>query len=291
MGINSLRTPRSRRFLVSCLAMLTVENLHFTYKDERILNGFDLQVRDGELVGIVGPNGAGKTTLLRLISGVLKPSRGVIRINGDDLAALKPTSRAKLVSVVPQNPQLPLSFKVLDLVLMGRNPHLGLLQWEGRRDMEISRWAMEMTDVWYLADRRISTLSGGERQRALVAMALVQEAPLLLLDEPTSSLDLAHQTEIMDLVRDVQQKRGGAVVVAMHDLTLAAQYCDRLAMLAEGRRYSDGPPGEVLTTENISRVYGASVVVLSHPQGGTPVVLPISNGHAIINGKVGESGG
>ena len=271
--------------------MLTVENLHFTYKDERILNGFDLQVRDGELVGIVGPNGAGKTTLLRLISGVLKPSRGVIRINGDDLAALKPTSRAKLVSVVPQNPQLPLSFKVLDLVLMGRNPHLGLLQWEGRRDMEISRWAMEMTDVWYLADRRISTLSGGERQRALVAMALVQEAPLLLLDEPTSSLDLAHQTEIMDLVRDVQQKRGGAVVVAMHDLTLAAQYCDRLAMLAEGRRYSDGPPGEVLTTENISRVYGASVVVLSHPQGGTPVVLPISNGHAIINGKVGESGG
>ena len=318
MGINSLRTPRSRRFLVSYLAMLTVENLHFTYKDERILNGFDLQVRDGELVGIVGPNGAGKTTLLRLISGVLKPSRGVIRINGDDLAALKPTSRAKLVSVVPQNPQLPLSFKVLDLVLMGRNPHLGLLpqnpqlplsfkvldlvlmgrnphlgllQWEGRRDMEISRWAMEMTDVWYLADRRISTLSGGERQRALVAMALVQEAPLLLLDEPTSSLDLAHQTEIMDLVRDVQQKRGGAVVVAMHDLTLAAQYCDRLAMLAEGRRYSDGPPGEVLTTENISRVYGASVVVLSHPQGGTPVVLPISNGHAIINGKVGESGG
>jgi iron complex transport system ATP-binding protein len=260
-------------------------------RDVRAVDEISFSVNEGEIVGFLGPNGAGKTTLLRLISGVLKPSRGVIRINGDDLAALKPTSRAKLVSVVPQNPQLPLSFKVLDLVLMGRNPHLGLLQWEGRRDMEISRWAMEMTDVWYLADRRISTLSGGERQRALVAMALVQEAPLLLLDEPTSSLDLAHQTEIMDLVRDVQQKRGGAVVVAMHDLTLAAQYCDRLAMLAEGRRYSDGPPGEVLTTENISTVYGASVVVLSHPQGGTPVVLPISNGHAIINGKVGESGG
>ena len=257
--------------------MLVVDNLHFAYKDTRILNGLYLEANEGELVGIVGPNGAGKSTLLRLISGVLKPSLGRVSVSGVDLASLKPAQRARLVSVVPQNPQLPLHFKLLDLVLMGRNPHLRLLEWEGGRDLEISRKAMELTDTWRLADRFVGSLSGGERQRGLVAMALAQEAPVLLLDEPTSSLDLAHQTGIMDLVRDVQRQRSGTIVVAMHDLTLAAQYSDRLIMLAEGRSYIEGSPKSVLTRENISEVYGANVVVLEHPLVGTPVVLPVSN--------------
>ena len=180
------------------------------------------------------------------------------------------------MSVVPQNPQLPKGFSVLDLVLMGRNPHLKLLQFEGRRDLEVASRAMELTETSHLATRALDTLSGGERQRAVVAMALAQEAQVMLLDEPTSSLDLAHQTGVMDLVKGIHRERGGAVLIAMHDLTLAAQYCHRLVMLAEGRSFAEGPPRDVLTEDNVSRVYGAEVRVLPHPVGGTPVVLPVS---------------
>ena len=268
--------------------MLSIEHISFGYGERPVLREIDAEAREGELVGIVGPNGAGKTTLLRLISGVVKPSRGRITIGGTDVATLKAGERARLVSVVPQNPQMPLGFRVLDLVLMGRNPHLSLLQWEGPGDVEIATRAMELTETRHLADRTIGSLSGGERQRALVALALCQEAPVMLLDEPTSSLDLAHQTGIMDLVRGVQQRRGGVLVVAIHDLTLAAQYCDRLVMLAEGRIYAEGCPREVLTQENISRVYGTEVSILSHPQAGTPVVLPLSGAHR--RGYLGGSG-
>ena len=256
--------------------MLKVHGLKFSYRGSAVLDGLDLEVGAGEMVGLVGPNGAGKTTLLRLITGVLRPSGGRILMDGADLGTLSPSERARLVSVVPQNPELPLSFSVLDLVLMGRNPHLKLLQWEGRGDMEVATRAMEVTATQHLAGRSLDTLSGGERQRAVVAMALAQEAPFLLLDEPTSNLDLAHQTRVMDMVRDVQRRRGGGVLLAMHDLTLAAQYCTRLILLADGRCYAEGPPDAVLTRENIAGVYGAEVYVLSHPQGGTPVVLPVS---------------
>ena len=174
--------------------MLKAENIHFAYGGSPVLQGLDLEALDGDLVGVVGPNGTGKTTLLRLISGVLSPSQGRVYVCGKDLALLNAAERARLVSVVPQSPMLPLSFRVLDLVLMGRTPHLKLLQWEGPRDLEIARKTMEMTDIWSLANRDIGSLSGGEKQRALVALALTQEAPVMLLDEPTSSLDLAHQT-------------------------------------------------------------------------------------------------
>ncbi len=257
-------------------SMLVVQDLHFGYGSEGVLRGFAMEVGRGEMVGIVGPNGVGKTTILRLISGVLSPSRGRVFVDGSDITTLTAAQRGRLVSVVPQNPRLPLGFKLLDLVMMGRNPHLGLLQWEGERDVEAARTAMEMTGLWRLADRAVGTLSGGEQQRAVVALALTQEAPVMLLDEPTSSLDLAHQTGILDLVTDVQHRLKGTVVMAIHDLTLAAQYCDRLVMLAGGREYADGAPRDVLTEENVSHVYGAEVFILSHPQHGTPVVLPRS---------------
>ncbi len=258
--------------------MLVAEDIRFTYGGTAVLDGLDLEVRAGEMLGVVGPNGSGKTTLLRLISGVLQPAGGRIAIGGRDVAALEPSERARLVSVVPQNPTLPESFTVLDLVLMARNSHLRLLQWEGRADVDVALRAMEATETSALAERTVGTVSGGERQRAVVAMALAQEAPVLLLDEPTSNLDLAHQTGIMDMVATVMLERGAAVLVAMHDLTLAAQYCDRLLMLADGRSHSEGPPSEVLTAENISAVYGTQVFLMAHPQGGTPVVLPAAGG-------------
>lgn len=259
--------------------MLQIDNIHFAYRGQKILDGLTMHVGDGEIVGLVGPNGAGKTTLLRLVSGVLEPDAGWIVIGRADVATVSSGERAKLVAVVPQDPQLPLSFRVLDLVMMGRNPHLRLLQWEGEDDLETASRAMSLTNVEHLADRTLQTLSGGERQRAVVAMALAQEAPLLVMDEPTSSLDLSHQTSVLDMIADVQDKRGGAVLIAMHDLTLAAQYCDRLVMLSQGRAFAEGPPGDVLTAENVGAVYDTEVFVLSHPTEGTPVVVGTRGGN------------
>ena len=254
--------------------LLKIDGLSFGYGDEAVLDGVGLEVGRGELVGLVGPNGSGKTTLLRVISGVLDASVGRESVYGQDLAGLRSSARARLVSVVPQNPQLPEGFTVRELVLMARNSHLKLLEWEGRGDVEAATLAMEETSTLELADRSLGTLSGGERQRAVVAMALSQDTPVMLLDEPTSNLDLAHQTVIMDLVVRLMEARGTAVLVAMHDLTLAAQYCDRLIMLSEGRCYAVGVPLEVLTVDNIEAVYGSEVHLVPHPLGGTPVVLP-----------------
>ena len=256
--------------------MITANGLRFAYGDRPVLQDLGLSVGQGEIVGVVGPNGAGKTTLMRILSGVLRPTEGEIVVCGRDLATTRHAERARLVSVVPQNPYLPPGYRVLDLVLMGRNPHLKMFEWEGGRHVEVVEEAMRLTDVWDLADRPLSSLSGGERQRAVLAMALAQASPVMLLDEPTTNLDLAHQIGIMDLVRTLLSDRLDSVVVAMHDLTLAAQYCDRLLMLSEGRAYAEGPPENVLTEENIHAVYGASVFVVAHPQAGTPVVLPVS---------------
>ena len=255
--------------------MLVVENLKFSYKDTTVLNGIDLTAHSGELVGIVGPNGAGKTTLIRAISGVLKPEVGIVKIGDIDLSLLSSSQRAKMVSVVPQKPQLPLSFKVIDLVSMGRNPYLGIFEWESDRDIQIIMRAMDLTDTTHLSQRLVGTLSGGEVQRVLVAMALVQETDVILMDEPTASLDLAYQTGIMDLVKEVKKQSGGVVLVAMHDLTLAAQYCDRLMMMFGGSVYVSGSAEDVLTSDNIFHVYDAEVHIMPHPRTGEPVVLPM----------------
>ena len=257
--------------------VLNVQDMRFGYSGVPVLSGFDFSAVSGEFVGLVGPNGTGKTTLIRLMSGVLTQDAGVVEILGSRLDRMRSTERARLVSVVPQNPRTPSGLSAWDLVLLGRNPHLGLLQWEGRHDAEIAHSAMVATSTEDLADRDVDSLSGGERQRVLIAMALAQQCPVMLLDEPTSNLDIAHQPAIMELLTTLKSRDDGVVVVAMHDLTLAAQYCDRIVVIHQGRNFADGKPQDVLTEEIIQAVYGVQVRVLSHPDTGMPVIVGANN--------------
>jgi iron complex transport system ATP-binding protein len=259
---------------VTTATRLGVDGLHFAYGDEPVLQGVTLAAEPGELVGVLGPNGCGKTTLFKLVIGSLKPASGRIDVNGASLSGLGPGERARRVAAVPQDPVAPIGFTVADLVMMGRNPHLGLLEFEGEQDRAIAVNAMQSTDIIELAHRPVSTLSGGERQRVFVAMALVQRAPVMLLDEPTSNLDLAAQATVMALLQRLCRERGDTVLVAMHDLTLAAQWCDRLVLMDGGKVRTQGTPDEVLTEANVAAVYGADVVIARHPQTGAPVVLP-----------------
>jgi iron complex transport system ATP-binding protein len=253
---------------------LDVSSLTVAYGARVALRDVSLSLPVGELLGLVGPNGSGKTTLIRAVSGVVAPQAGGVSLNGDDTLRLSPKEVALRVAVVPQNPQLPPAFTALELVLMGRTPHLKLLQGEGQGDLRAARRAMLATDTWELAGRRIGELSGGERQRLLVARALAQETPLLLLDEPTAHLDVGHQAATLRLMARLCRSEGKAVLAAVHDLTLAAQFCHRLVMLHQGRVIAEGAPGEVLTRERLRQIYGTSLHVLSHPVTGRPVLAP-----------------
>ena len=251
------------------------EDVHLSYGDKPILVGVDLEVSRGEVLGLVGPNGSGKSTFLRIAAGTLVPQRGRVLLDGEDMAMLKPKDRAKLVAVVQQSPAAPPGFTAMDLALMGRNPHLGLLQWESKSDYDTCRRVMELTETWEFADRQVSTLSGGELQRVFMARALAQETPALLLDEPTAHLDISYQTAVLDIINRVRQLSDLTVIVAMHDLTLAAQYCDRIAVLHEGSVLACGEPTETLNEEVVSKAFGAPVHIIPHPSTGTPVVLPV----------------
>jgi len=243
------------------------------------LREVSLRVEVGELVGLVGPNGSGKTTLIRAVTKVVAPISGEIRLGGDEVASLPQVEIARRVAVVPQEPLLPEAFTALDCVLMGRTPHLRLLENEGARDFEAARRAMERTDTWELAERLVGELSGGERQRVVVARALAQETALLLLDEPTAHLDIGHQASVLGLMRSLCRGEGKAVLAVVHDLTLAGAYCDRLTLLrAGGSVVAEGSPREILRAELLSEVYGARVDVFPHPATGRPVVAPRTEG-------------
>ncbi|HSP56082.1 MAG TPA: ABC transporter ATP-binding protein [Dehalococcoidia bacterium] len=238
------------------------------------LRGVSLNVSPGEVLGLVGPNGSGKTTLIRAVTGAVKPVSGTVRLLGDDVASLSQRERALRAAVVPQEPVLPDTFTALEIVIMGRAPHLRLLQNEGVGDLEKARDSMRATATWEVAQRPAGELSGGERQRVVVARALAQEAPLLLLDEPTAHLDLGHQAAVLDLMRGLCRDDGRGVLAVVHDLTLAARYCDRLVLLSAGELAAAGRPKDVLRTDLLSEVYGAAVEVFPHPRTGLPVVAP-----------------
>ncbi|MYB41082.1 MAG: ABC transporter ATP-binding protein [Chloroflexi bacterium] len=238
-----------------------------------ILDGVAIEVRAGEVVGLVGPNGAGKSTLLRAATGLVPLRGGRIRVGGDALDGLSRGELARRVAVVQQLPEAPATLSVRQLALLGRHPHLRLLARESSRDLAIAEAALRQAGCHELADRELGTLSGGERRRAFIARALAQQAPLLLLDEPTANLDAGAQHEVLELVADLARNETGVLLV-VHDLTLAIAYCDRLVLLDRGRVAAAGAPGDVITPDTVGRLYGDAVTVVPHPVTGAPLVLP-----------------
>lgn len=257
----------------STAPLLAASGIDVELGGNAILSNVELTVGRGEVVGLVGPNGAGKSTLLRVVTGMLRPAAGDVAIAGEGLAALSRRELAKRVAVVQQLPEAPSTMRVRDLVILGRHPHLGLLARESRHDFDVAAEGMRRAGCDQFADRELGSLSGGERRRAFIARALAQEAPLLLLDEPTSNLDANAQVEILELVADLAA-HGAGVLLIVHDLTLAAAYCDRVVLLDRGEVVAEGAPSEVVTSEHVQRVYGGGVTVLPHPASGAPVVIP-----------------
>ncbi|MGA6829015.1 ABC transporter ATP-binding protein [Nitrospira sp. NS4] len=265
---------------------MEVEDLFFRYDtDQRgrtwTLEGLSFVVQKGEVLGIVGPNGSGKSSLLKLLAGLLRPSRGDLRLVGRSIGRLDPREIARAVAVVPQEYAQVFPFTVAETVLMGRFPHRRAAWWsmgigdETEQDIFCAQRAMAETDVVLLADRLVSDLSGGERQRVVIARALAQEPSILLLDEPTAFLDINHQIEICALIGRLKTERQLTVVLVSHDLNMASQVCDRVLMLKEGRLCQIGSPAETIKPDVLRMVYGCDVVVDLHPQTGQPrVTMP-----------------
>jgi cobalamin transport system ATP-binding protein len=255
--------------------LLTVRGLRVAYGERETLRGVDLDVATGEVVGLVGPNGGGKTTLLKAATRGVAVKAGEVRIGGEDVTRLSAREIARQVAVVPQSPALPVGFLAREIVVMGRTPYLRFLEQESVEDYAKADAALASLGAEALGRRPVEELSGGERQNVVLARALAQETPLLLLDEPTANLDIGHQVMIAKLLRRLAAERGVGVLAALHDLTLASLYCDRMVLLAAGSVVAEGAASDVLTSDNLRLAYGADVSVL-RPEGlAGPVVLPL----------------
>jgi iron complex transport system ATP-binding protein len=240
-----------------------------------VLRDVSITVPDGGLVGILGPNGSGKTTLLKLLAGLLQPAAGVVRLDGRDVAGLGHRALARRIAVVPQETRLAFEYSVLEVVLMGRFPHLGAFELESQQDLSIAREALTATGTLALADRPFDTLSGGEKQRVVIASALAQAADTLLLDEPTASLDPGYQVEMASLLRTLNRERGVTMAVATHDLNLAAGLCRELVLLRSGEVLAAGPTHEVLTKETVRALYDIEADVQYHERAGHLTVVAL----------------
>jgi len=254
--------------------MLDIQDLTVGYGGRMVLRDVSLTVARGQIVAVIGPNGAGKSTLVRAASGVTPIERGRITIDGQALQALSPQQRARCLAVVPQTRQLPGMFTVYQTILLGRTPYLGWLGQSSPHDHAQVRWALERANLAHLATHKVGELSGGEQQRILLARALAQAAPVLLLDEPTTHLDLQHQASLLNLLRELVREKGMAALIVLHDLNLAGLYADRIALLVDGRLRAFGTPDEVLTGGNLTAVFQMPIDVIPHPAHGTPLVLP-----------------
>ena len=254
---------------------IDVTNLSYSYENTEVLKSLSFQIRKGGFFIILGPNGSGKTTLLKLFAGILKPAKGRIRLLDRPLETYSLKSLALNIAFVPQSAPVDFPFTVSEVVRMGRAPHLGMLALPQEKDLSIAHQAMTITGVDHLADRKIHQLSGGESQRVFIARAICQETDMILLDEPTASLDLAHQIRIMDLLIKLKEKKDITVVMVSHDVNLAAMYGQHLLLLEAGRIISRGTPDDVLTIENLNSVYGCRLLVDESPLGNFPRVTPM----------------
>jgi iron complex transport system ATP-binding protein len=256
--------------------MIRMEKIQCGYGPRIVLDGIDLEVKKGEFVGIIGPNGSGKTTVLRAITRLIRPVRGIIYLEDRDIYTFKHKEVAQKIAVVSQN--LPvITMTVKEFVLLGRIPYYKNLQFfESKHDLIAANRAMIMTDIEHLTDHYMSEMSGGEVQLAFIARAIAQEPALLLLDEPTAHLDITHQVNILDLIKRLNRQHGLTVIIVLHDLNLASEYCDRLVLMDNGRIKKAGTPEEVLTYKDIEEVYHTVVVVEKNPLSGKPFVLVVS---------------
>lgn len=266
--------------------MLQADNVSFTYRQHRSaarggshapagVRRISLKVAAGSLVALLGPNGSGKTTLLRLLAGTLAPDEGRVLLDGIDLRRQGRARIARRIASVPQDTHLAFEFTVLEIALMGRYPHLGPFQLEGPEDVAVARAALEATGTGALEERPFSTLSGGEKQRVIIASALAQSAEIMLLDEPTASLDLGYQLEVGAVLKRLHRERALTVVVATHDLNFAASLCDALVLVREGRVLAAGPAREVLDRDAIRDLYGVDADVQFHERAGHVTVVPV----------------
>jgi iron complex transport system ATP-binding protein len=258
---------------VSSIPALSAEHVSFAYGTRAVLRDVSLTVERGAMMALAGPNGSGKSTLLALLAGTRRAQQGRVMVDGRAVGSFERRALARLVAVVPQDTTVTFPYTVTEMVLMGRAPHRPPLGLEGARDVAIAERVMAETGILELAARRVTELSGGERQRVIVARALAQEPSILLLDEPTTHLDIRHAIEILDLVATVNRARGVTVVAVLHDLTSAALYFDRIAFLREGAIVVDGPPRTTITAETIRRVFEADVQV-DLDAAGIPAIRP-----------------
>ena len=256
-----------------------IKNLSFSYKHSQVLKNLSFSIPEGGFFIIIGPNGSGKTTLMKTISGILKPQEGKLKILDLPLLDYSRKSLAKTIALVPQLVSVDFPFTVAELVLMGRSPHLSLLGLEQDKDLKIANRAMVFTEVEHLADRKLDQLSGGECQRVFIARAICQEPKIILLDEPTASLDLAHQMKVMDLMEKLKNELGMTIIMVSHDVNLAAMYSDRLLLLKNGEIAGLGKPDEILTLEILKKTYDCRLLVDESPVGKFPRITLVPEKH------------
>lgn len=253
--------------------MLTIHDLSASYDGALALKEVNLRVKAGEILALIGPNGAGKSTLIRVVSGVLKPESGQILLEGTDIQSYSPMQRARRIAVVPQARQFGGTFTVEQTVMLGRTAYIGWFGKDSSGDREKVRWAMEQTNIYHLAERRLAEISGGEQQRVLLARALAQETPVLLLDEPTNHLDLGYQASLLKTLRSLVDEQQLAVLMAIHDLNQVSICADRVALLVDGVVRADGSLNSVITAENINTAYRADVEVIERPGSCAPLIV------------------
>ena len=258
---------------------LSAEGVTLGYGDRVIIDSLDLQIAPGRITAIVGANGCGKSTLLRSLARLLSPSEGQVVLDGKSVHARPTKEVARILGLLPQSPAAPEGIAVADLVGRGRHPHQKMLSRWSTRDYEVVADALDATGITELADRSVDELSGGQRQRVWIAMALAQETDILLLDEPTTFLDVAHQIEVLDLLTDLSVARGTTIVMVLHDLNLAARYADELVAMKDGRVHAAGAPQDVVTAELVEEVFGLANQITIDPVSGKPMVTPIGRHH------------